>query len=302
MVVLESVADDFKSVMGRNGGKPLILRVVGAHALLQEMRTIHERLDAFKSDYSIAPGADLPWGERWGADRAKMETLLREQCKLCAYRFDDDLHDSDAKKEVLIFLGNEIRCIRSDLSPLMQNVIQSVIVSISGSTRSGELPEIPEWVISCEDVQYPEPPFAQGGFGDVYEGKWHGSDVIVKMVKIHTADDKKMFLREADVWHKARHRNVVPFYGACPIGNPHFFVCEKAPGGNLSKYLSDRPELKRSVVWQKLLGAAAGLQFLHSKGIVHGDLKGNNILVDGDGTARITDFGLSFFDGAPSRG
>ncbi|RLN72365.1 hypothetical protein BBJ28_00019324 [Nothophytophthora sp. Chile5] len=49
------------------------------------------------------------------------------------------------------------------------------------------------------------------------------------------------------------------------------------------------------LVWSTLLSAATGLRYLHDVGVVHGDLKGNNILIGKDGVAKLTDFGLSFF-------
>ncbi|KAE9261383.1 hypothetical protein PF008_g32864, partial [Phytophthora fragariae] len=47
-------------------------------------------------------------------------------------------------------------------------------------------------------------------------------------------------------------------------------------------------------LWLKLLEAAFGVQYLHARGVVHGDLKGNNIVIGGDLKAKVTDFGLSF--------
>ncbi|KAF4036943.1 Protein kinase domain [Phytophthora infestans] len=54
--------------------------------------------------------------------------------------------------------------------------------------------------------------------------------------------------------------------------------------------------------WEKLYEAALGLEFLHERGVVHADLKGDNILIGEDGCAKLTDFGLSAVvsDGANS--
>ncbi|POM69640.1 Serine/threonine protein Kinase [Phytophthora palmivora] len=80
----------------------------------------------------------------------------------------------------------------------------------------------------------------------------------------------RRFLKEVNTWRNLRHTNVVPFYGA-----------------NLRK----EPEEYRM---EKLNEIAAGLGYLHSREIAHGDLKGNNIVVNDNGTAMLTDFGLSF--------
>ncbi|EGZ08811.1 hypothetical protein PHYSODRAFT_525080, partial [Phytophthora sojae] len=105
----------------------------------------------------------------------------------------------------------------------------------------------------------------------------------------------RTFHREARIWQKARHPNIVPFFGACDEGSTYFFVCEEAKNGKLLDYLYHaREEEGRSLVWRKLLDAALGLHFLHERHIVHSDLKCNQILVSKDGVAMLTDFGLSF--------
>ncbi|KAG6898447.1 hypothetical protein C0993_006830 [Termitomyces sp. T159_Od127] len=60
--------------------------------------------------------------------------------------------------------------------------------------------------------------------------------------------------------------------------------------GNISKYLKDNPQALRLSL---AVDVARGLYYLHDKGIIHGDLKGSNVLVDDAGTARVADFGIS---------
>ncbi|KAF4318340.1 hypothetical protein G195_008334 [Phytophthora kernoviae 00238/432] len=60
------------------------------------------------------------------------------------------------------------------------------------------------------------------------------------------------------------------------------------------EYMCNQKEDRHSRLWRALLDVTHGLQFLHSKDIVHSDLKGDNILLEGD-KAMLTDFGMSFF-------
>ncbi|GMF59722.1 unnamed protein product [Phytophthora fragariaefolia] len=97
-----------------------------------------------------------------------------------------------------------------------------------------------------------------------------------------------MFRREVDIWFGFSHPHVVRLFGACHVGRP-FFVCEFATNGTLVRYLRENPH----ELWSKLHEAALGVQYLHARGVVHGDLKGNNIVIGSDKKAKVTDFGLS---------
>lgn len=83
-----------------------------------------------------------------------------------------------------------------------------------------------------------------------------------------------MFMREVDIWFALSHPHVVRLFGACHVGRP-FFLCEYASNGSLDKYL----EAHLAEIWQKLYEAALGLLYLHERGIVHCDLKCNNIMI-----------------------
>ncbi|EGZ30613.1 hypothetical protein PHYSODRAFT_378116, partial [Phytophthora sojae] len=96
------------------------------------------------------------------------------------------------------------------------------------------------------------------------------------------------FLREVDIWFGFSHPHVVRLFGACHVGRP-FFVCEYATNGTLVRYLRKHP----NDLWQKLHETALGVQYLHARGVVHGDLKGSNIVIGSDKKAKVTDFGLS---------
>ncbi|TMW59270.1 hypothetical protein Poli38472_004339 [Pythium oligandrum] len=155
-----------------------------------------------------------------------------------------------------------------------------------------------KWYISPESIVKREgPALAKGGFGRVYLARWQHTDVVVKEM---STSEMRHFLREVTLWCELRHPNVVQFLGANDKTEPYFIVSSYATNGELLKFLATEKEKGRVVVWRKLYEAAAGLSHLHTRGIVHGDLKGNNILVNESGTAMLVDFGLSFSEGGSS--
>ncbi|KAI9004337.1 hypothetical protein DFJ74DRAFT_713080 [Hyaloraphidium curvatum] len=131
----------------------------------------------------------------------------------------------------------------------------------------------------------------EGGFGVVYVGLLRGHmRVAVKTIK-GELDDKMMnaFVKEVQNWEGLVQRNVLPLMAFCV--SPPMMVMDLIKGGNLRQYLGkrkwDQPTGRRL-----LLDVANGMLYLHSMGILHGDLKSLNVLVDGS-RAVITDFGLS---------
>ncbi|KAJ6486722.1 kinase-like domain-containing protein, partial [Mycena sanguinolenta] len=100
------------------------------------------------------------------------------------------------------------------------------------------------------------------------------------------------FYKEALVWQGLRHRFVLPLLG---IDRSTFApsFCMVSPWmkhGTVLKYLRDHG---RGDVIRLLLEIAQGLDYLHSMNVVHGDLRGNNILISDDGNACLSDFGLA---------
>ncbi|KAJ7719616.1 kinase-like domain-containing protein, partial [Mycena olivaceomarginata] len=102
----------------------------------------------------------------------------------------------------------------------------------------------------------------------------------------------QQFYKEALVWQGLRHRFILPLLG---IDRSTFApsFCMVSPWmkyGTVLKYLRDRG---RGDVNRLLLEISQGLEYLHSMNIVHGDLRGNNILISDDGNACLSDFGLA---------
>ncbi|KAJ8088480.1 Rho guanine nucleotide exchange factor [Marasmius tenuissimus] len=164
------------------------------------------------------------------------------------------------------------------------------------SERSGLCPSC----LNLENVErVGNRPVAGGGFADVWKGRIKGQLVCLKVVKVyHTSDVQellKAYMREAIVWQQLRHPNLLPFLGMYYLDEAREELCLVSPWmnrGNLCQYLKNTP--RESVDHQALAyDIASGLAHLHDMKIVHGDLKGVNVLVTPDERASIGDFGLS---------
>ncbi|KAF8216912.1 hypothetical protein K438DRAFT_1798017 [Mycena galopus ATCC 62051] len=145
-------------------------------------------------------------------------------------------------------------------------------------------------------------PFAGGGNSNVYRGKLSRSDgtkirVAIKMIRM--SDDGsgqqevmlRRLKREVDVWSQLKHKNILPFIGVCEDLAPlPVLISPFYKFGHIGKYLRKHPKVNRAKL---SLGVGSGLQFLHDKKVVHGDLKVQNVLVDKHGVPCICDFGIS---------
>ncbi|CAL0324426.1 unnamed protein product [Lupinus luteus] len=147
-----------------------------------------------------------------------------------------------------------------------------------------------------------------GTYGTVYHGKWRGSDIAIKRIKKscfagrYSEQERltKDFWREAQILSNLHHPNVVAFYGIVPDGSEGTLatVTEYMVNGSLRHVLVKKDRLldrrKKLII---AMDASFGMEYLHSKNIVHFDLKCDNLLVNLRDPQRpickVGDFGLS---------
>ncbi|KAI4323635.1 hypothetical protein L6164_023226 [Bauhinia variegata] len=136
---------------------------------------------------------------------------------------------------------------------------------------------------------------SEGGFGSVYKGKLKGITVAVKQHKNASIQGEKEFKSEVNVLSKARHENVVMLLGSCSEGNTRLLVYEYVCNGSLDQHISQHSRTPLS--WENMIkiaiGTAKGLLYLHENGIIHRDMRPNNILITHDYQPLLGDFGLA---------
>lgn len=125
------------------------------------------------------------------------------------------------------------------------------------------------------------------GRGEVSQGTLGDSVVCVKRVWMEGTPNVNLFYRDAVTWKRLEHPNLVPIFSITT--NPFQIVSSWVSGADLLDGVKN-PGADRLGL---LSDVAEGLCYLHSRDVIHGDLKGFNILIDNSGHARITNFGLA---------
>lgn len=136
----------------------------------------------------------------------------------------------------------------------------------------------------------------RGGMGVVLRARQRSlrRDVALKVLLAGAKASErqvKRFLREAGALARLQHPNIVRVYDTGEFGEHLYFTMELVEGQDLSDLVENkRLSLRRSVEIAR--DVALGLQHAHEKGVIHRDIKPDNVLIDPGGTPLITDFGL----------
>ena len=138
----------------------------------------------------------------------------------------------------------------------------------------------------------------QGGMGLVYKGRQVSLDrvVAVKILNKSLCDNAefiKRFEREAKSIARINHPNIMAVYDFGQTDGIYYMVTEFIEGFSLSKLISDRVMMSVESLSPLIVQCLAGLAYVGTSGIVHRDIKPDNILITLDGIAKIADFGLA---------
>lgn len=133
----------------------------------------------------------------------------------------------------------------------------------------------------------------QGASGGVYiaHEKTTGSTVAIKQMNLEQQPKKELIINEILVMKGSKHSNIVNFIDSYLLKGDLWVVMEYMEGGSLTEIVT------HSVMTEGQIGAVCretlkGLKFLHSKGVIHRDIKSDNILLSTDGNIKMTDFGF----------
>jgi serine/threonine protein kinase len=138
----------------------------------------------------------------------------------------------------------------------------------------------------------------QGGFATVFEAKDRmlNRRVAIKQLQLKRAGDEKTvkrFIQEARIAASISHPNVVSIYGLRIEESLFYIIMEFLPQGNLKDLVDEKSKLPVEKAVRLAIGICEGLNRLHEKGIVHRDIKAENILLTADGRPKIIDFGIA---------
>ncbi|XP_061347598.1 serine/threonine-protein kinase STY13-like [Gastrolobium bilobum] len=171
---------------------------------------------------------------------------------------------------------------------------------MDNSSPTEGLRNFDDWTIDLRKLNMGEA-FAQGAFGKLYRGTYNGEDVAIKILERPENDPAKaqlmeqQFQQEVTMLATLKHPNIVRFIGACRKPMVWCIVTEYAKGGSVRQFLMKRQNrsvpLKLAV--KQALDVARGMEYVHGLGFIHRDLKSDNLLIFGDKSIKIADFGVA---------
>ncbi|KAJ3694329.1 hypothetical protein LUZ60_009809 [Juncus effusus] len=143
--------------------------------------------------------------------------------------------------------------------------------------------------------------FASGRHSRIYHGIYKQKEVAIKMISQPEEDAslasqlESQFTSEVGLLFRLRHPNIITFVAACKKTPVFCIITEYMSGGSLRKYLHKQGpnSLPLKTVLKIALDIARGMNYLHSQGILHRDLKSENILLGEDLSVKVADFGIS---------
>ncbi|KAL1371622.1 hypothetical protein HN51_001854 [Arachis hypogaea] len=187
---------------------------------------------------------------------------------------------------------------RLSLGEYRRAVSWSKYIVSSGAAIKGEGEE--EWSADLSQL-FIGSKFASGRHSRIYRGIYKHIDVAIKLVSQPEEDEElaaqleNHFTSEVALLFRLHHPNIITFVGACKKPPVFCIITEYLAGGSLRSFLQRQGphSLPLELVLKLALDIAKGMQYLHSQGILHRDLKSENLLLGEDMCVKVADFGIS---------
>jgi beta-lactam-binding protein with PASTA domain/predicted Ser/Thr protein kinase len=137
-----------------------------------------------------------------------------------------------------------------------------------------------------------------GGMADVYlaQDQLLGRDVAVKVLHHHFAEDLEFverFRREASSAAALSHPNIVAIFDRGEWNGTYYIAMEYVAGRTLKAIVREQGALEEAAAIEIVVQILRAARFAHRRGVIHRDLKPHNVILDEDGRARVTDFGIA---------
>lgn len=141
-------------------------------------------------------------------------------------------------------------------------------------------------------------PIGTGGMSDVYKAKCHKLNrfVAVKVLKQEFAENTEFvskFRTEAQAAAGLMHPNIVNVYDVGEEGGIHYIVMELVEGITLKRYIEKKARLSVKEAVSIAIQISMGIEAAHNNGIIHRDIKPQNIIISKEGKVKVTDFGIA---------
>ncbi|KAI5124038.1 hypothetical protein M0805_003867 [Coniferiporia weirii] len=260
------------------------------------LEQLYREIDLCAQQFNIASSAELHRGQ------AELQLIHERDVTENREILQNILRSVDGLRDVLALnasdpnaVQNIMQTIQEELQqqiaqPDQQRDLQQGLYEIHRQTQF--LPPMIDLTGQVEKVS--KYAVAFGAYNDVFTGLWLGEEkVALKFARAlnHTAKARKRFHKEVEIWRDLQHPHISRLYGIVYFEEHIYSVSPWMENGSAFDFINSREDVINRLAI--LRDVASGMEYLHMRNVVHGDLRAANILIGDDGKACVSDFGLS---------